>query len=139
MSFGPPDAASSDFTGNLSMNFQELRATLLSFVDARNWAQFHTPKNLTMALAGEVGELVEIFQWLTEEQSVAIAQSDGDLTLVSDELADILIYVVRIADVLGIDMDDAVTSKLRTNEAKYPVNLSKGNATKYSRRSEVQE
>jgi dCTP diphosphatase len=137
MSYGPSNADSSNFTSALSLHLQELQTALRSFVDARSWAQFHTPKNLAMALAGEVGELVEIFQWLTDEQSVAVAQSERDLNLVSNELADILIYVVRIADVLGIDMDDAVSSKLRMNEAKYPVDLSKGNAIKYSRRSET--
>ena len=87
-----------------------------------------------MALAAEVGELVEIFQWLTEEQSLNLPTSNDDLTRVAEELADILIYVARLADVLAIDMDSAVASKIRTNEARYPVLLSKGTAAKYNRR-----
>jgi dCTP diphosphatase len=120
------------------VDVQALQAELRSFVRARDWEQFHTPKNLVMAIVGEVGELVEIFQWLTEEQSAALAESKEDLARVGDELADILIYAARLADVLRIDIDSAVASKLRTNELKYPVELSKGNAVKYTRRVQNQ-
>ena len=94
----------------------------------RDWEQFHTPKNLAMALSGEVGELVEIFQWLTPEESASL---DADsLRHTGDELADILIYLVRLADVLGIDLAAAVDSKMRANEARYTVEASRGTAQK---------
>jgi dCTP diphosphatase len=117
------------------MDIIALQTHLRDFARARDWEQFHKPKNLAMALAAEVGELLEIFQWLTDEQAAAITESDADLQLVHDELADILIYLVRMADILHIDLEDAVQGKLGDNERRYPVELAKGNATKYSRRS----
>jgi dCTP diphosphatase len=116
------------------MDLTALQTRLREFAQARDWEQFHTPKNLAMALAAEAGELLEIFQWLTDEQAAAITESDADLQLVHDELADILIYLVRMADVLGINLEDAVEAKLLRNERKYPVELAKGNAIKYDRR-----
>jgi dCTP diphosphatase len=116
------------------MDIIALQSRLREFARARDWEQFHTPKNLAMALAAEGGELLEIFQWLTEEQASAVTERDEDLHLVRDELADILIYLVRMADVLHIDLEDAVQGKLRGNERRYPVELAKGNATKYDRR-----
>jgi dCTP diphosphatase len=121
--------------GGLELNLQQLQARLRDFADDRDWGQFHTPKNLAMALAAEVGELLEVFQWLTDEQSVNLRDSDDELMRVAEELADILIYVARLADVLAIDMDSALDSKLHTNEAKYPVEISKGTAVKYNRRA----
>jgi dCTP diphosphatase len=98
---------------------EELRIRLRSFARARDWEQFHTPKNLAMALAGEVGELLEIFQWLTPEQAVAVM--DGERADdVRDELADVLIYLVRLADVLDVDLAEAATSKIERNETRYP-------------------
>jgi dCTP diphosphatase len=117
------------------MDITALQSRLRDFARARDWEQFHTPKNLAMALAAEVGELLEIFQWLTGEQASAVTERDADLQLVRDELADIFIYLVRMADILHIDLQDAVQSKLGDNERRYPVELAKGNATKYSRRS----
>jgi dCTP diphosphatase len=116
------------------MDIIALQSRLREFARARDWEQFHTPKNLAMALAAEAGELLEIFQWLTDEQASAVTERDEDLQLVRDELADILIYLVRMADVLHIDLEDAVQGKLRGNERRYPVELAKGNATKYNRR-----
>jgi dCTP diphosphatase len=116
------------------MDITALQSRLREFAQARDWEQFHTPKNLAMALAAEAGELLEIFQWLTDEQASAVTERDEDLQLVRDELADILIYLVRTADVLHIDLEDAVQGKLRDNERRYPVELAKGNATKYNRR-----
>ena len=103
-----------------------------AFAAAREWEQFHTPKNLAMALAGEAGELLEIFQWLTPEQSARITDTEKGKEAVAHELADLLGYVIRLADVLNIDLHQSLWNKLRLNEQKYPVALAKGNARKYS-------
>ncbi len=102
------------------------------FAAAREWEQFHTPKNLAMALAGEAGELLEIFQWLTPEQSAQITDTIKGKEAVEHELADVLGYVIRLADVLGIDLAQALWTKLRLNGEKYPVAQSRGHARKYS-------
>jgi NTP pyrophosphatase (non-canonical NTP hydrolase) len=105
-----------------------------AFADARDWAQFHSPKNLAMALTGEVGELVEIFQWLTEDESRRAGADPGRAEQVRHELADVLIYLVRLSDVLGVDLDVAVREKLALNARKYPVESSRGNNRKHSGR-----
>lgn len=97
-----------------------LEAALQKFADERDWQQYHSPKNLAMALTGEVGELVEVFQWLTEEQSKAVAQDPKTARAVRDELADVLLYLVRLSAVLGVDLNEAVTRKLASNGQKYP-------------------
>lgn len=101
-----------------------LESAVHRFAEARQWRQFHSPKNLAMALTGEVGELVEIFQWLTEAQSEAVARDPKTARAVRDELADVLIYLVRLASVLEVDLNEAVTSKLATNALKYPAQVS---------------
>lgn len=100
-----------------------LEATLRVFAAERNWEQFHSPKNLAMALTGEVGELVELFQWLTEEQSRKIMESEKSATAVKDEIADVLIYSIRLASVLGIDINTAIKEKIVKNGQKYPASL----------------
>ncbi len=111
-----------------SLDSEELASYLRRFAADRNWEQFHTPKNLTMALAGEVGELVEVFQWLTPEQS---ADLEGEARQhASDELADVAIYLVRLADVLGIDLGEAVATKMAANELRYTVEASRDSAQK---------
>lgn len=97
----------------------DLQERLRTFAQERDWEQFHTPKNLAMALAGEVGELVEIFQWLTPEESAAVMAGEraGD---VEDELADVLIYVARLADVLDVDLASVATAKVDRNEDRFP-------------------
>lgn len=107
------------------------------FAAAREWDQFHTPKNLAMALAGEAGELLEIFQWLTPKQSAQVTDTKKGKSAVAHELADILGYVIRLADVLKIDLNQSLWDKLRLNEQKYPVARAKGNARKYSEFSET--
>ncbi len=102
------------------VNLDALNASLQQFVRARNWEQYHSPKNLAMALTGEVGELVEIFQWLTEEQSRSVAHNPETAEAVRDELADVLIYLVELAAALGVDMNEAVTAKIAKNAIKYP-------------------
>ena len=116
------------------MNIKRIQEKLQTFATERDWDQFHTPKNLAMALAGEAGELVEIFQWLTPEESIDIVNSDNDMALVNEELADVFIYALRLADKLDINIEKAINQKIKDNEAKYPVSLSRGNATKYNRR-----
>jgi NTP pyrophosphatase (non-canonical NTP hydrolase) len=113
--------------GDIARLMGEVRA----FVDERDWGRFHTPKNLVMALTGEAGELTELFQWLTADESARIMADPGTAKKVRDEVADVFVYCLRLADVLGIDLATAVREKMRQNAAKYPVDLAKGNATKY--------
>ena len=108
-----------------------LSAALAAFAVERNWDQFHSPKNLTMALTGEVGELSEIFQWLTEEASKSAAINPETATAVQEELADVTLYLVRLASVLGVDLNEAVTQKLKKNAEKYPVGKAHGSHKKY--------
>jgi NTP pyrophosphatase (non-canonical NTP hydrolase) len=114
------------------MNIQDLKLKLRSFAEEREWDQFHSPKNLAMALGGEAGELLEHFQWLTEDQSRRLTTDQTRMAKVSEEVADIAIYIVRLCDKLDIDLESAIENKIRANAAKYPVNLAKGNATKYT-------
>ncbi len=100
------------------------------FVAARDWDQFHNPKNLAMALAGEVGELLEHFQWLTPGQSEQLAADER--IRVSHEIADIQIYLAALADRLGIAIGAAVVEKMRLNAAKYPADQARGSARKYT-------
>lgn len=102
------------------VDFTALQAALKKFADDRDWQQYHSPKNLAMALTGEVGELVEIFQWLTEEESKSVAQVPETARAVRDELADVLLYLVRLSSVLDVDLNEAVTTKLASNAQKYP-------------------
>lgn len=97
-----------------------LRDRLEVFASERDWEQFHTPKNLAMALAGEVGELVAIFQWMTPEQSAAVMAGDR-ASAVEDELADLLIYLVRLADVLGVDLRSVAEAKIERNVTRFPI------------------
>lgn len=102
------------------MDLVQLAARLRDFAAARDWNRYHTPKNLVMALTGEVGELTELFQWLTPEQS-AQAMADPSLAAkVEDELADVLIYLVRLADVLGVELGAAAHAKIDRNESRFP-------------------
>jgi dCTP diphosphatase len=109
----------------------ELRNALRSFAEARDWQQFHTAKNLVMALSGEVGEVTEHFQWLTPEASMTL--DDGTRADVALELADVLLYLIRLADVLDIDLGDAARNKLVSNALRYPVDKAYGKADKYDR------
>ena len=115
-----------------SLDLGKLRLALRDFVQARDWEKFHTPKNLVMALAGEVGELTELFQWLTADESASVMAKPSLATKVRDELADVVVYCLRLADVLHIDLAAAISAKLKKNAAKYPVLLSRGHARKYT-------
>lgn len=108
-----------------------LTEALEAFAAERAWEPFHTPKNLVMALVGEVGELTEIFQWMSAEESAGAASNPATARAVRDELADVLLYLVRLADVLGVDLDAAARTKLAANALKYPSEKFRGSSRKY--------
>jgi NTP pyrophosphatase (non-canonical NTP hydrolase) len=127
----PDEAAAAASSARRLVDVAALQDTIARFARDRDWESFHSPKNLAMALAGEVGELVELFQWLTEDASRGVARDPATARRVRDELADVLVYLVRLAAVLEVDLDEAVRSKLATNASKYPVHLARGNAKKH--------
>lgn len=101
-------------------SLQDLAAELQAFAQARDWEQYHTPKNLAMALAGEAGELLACFQWLTPAESGQAMHDPGKAAEIESELADVLSYLIRLADVLGVDLAAAVRSKIQVNEIRFP-------------------
>lgn len=111
---------------------EELKASLVAFRDERDWAQFHSLKNLVAALAVEAGELLELTLWKTEEQVDAMAASDDGLAF-RNECADVLAYLVLTAERAGFDLLAATNEKIILNAQKYPVDRAKGSATKYNR------
>jgi NTP pyrophosphatase (non-canonical NTP hydrolase) len=110
----------------------ELTEQVRAFAHDRSWEQFHTPKNLAMALAGEVGELLAELQWLTPEQSVTVMQDDTLGPRVRAEIGDVMVYLVRLADVLGLDLVQAAVDKLAEAGGRYTVEASRGSAAKIS-------
>lgn len=110
--------------------FESLREQLGAFAAERDWDQFHSPKNLAMAVTVEAGELLETFQWLTEEESRRLAPEA--LAAASDEIADVLLYLIRLSDKLGIDPISAARRKLVANAEKYPADKARGNSRKYT-------
>jgi NTP pyrophosphatase (non-canonical NTP hydrolase) len=116
-------------SGELTASLESLAQRLAEFAREREWEPYHSPKNLVMALAGEAGELIEHFQWLTEAQSRQL--SDERREAVALEMADILLYLVRLADQLHIDLLDAANRKIVLNARKYPVARFRGSARKY--------
>lgn len=111
-------------------SLESVRKRLREFAAVRDWDQFHSPKNLSMALSVEASELVECFQWLTEEQSHAL--NAEQLAAVTDEIADVQLYLIRLADKVGVDIAAAIEQKIKKNEAKYPAEKVKGSSKKYS-------
>jgi NTP pyrophosphatase (non-canonical NTP hydrolase) len=111
-------------------SLDSLRQRIREFAQARAWERFHTPKNLAMALSVEAAELLEPFQWLTAEQSQDLSPEQHEA--VRQEIADVLIYLTRLADLLEIDLLQAATDKLAINARKYPIEQSHGNARKAS-------
>lgn len=111
-------------------NLHTLKLRIREFAYARKWEKYHTPKNLAMAMIVEAAELVEHFQWLSPEQSAALSGEKHEA--VREEIADVMIYLIRLADLLDIDLLDAVTLKLQINADKYPVDKARGNADKYT-------
>ena len=114
----------------MSTELEELRVRLREFAAERDWDPFHSPKNLAMALSAETGELLEIFQWLTEAQSRSL--SPEAQAAASEEIADVLLYLVRLGDQLGIDLAAAARRKLAANALKYPVEKARGSSKKYN-------
>ena len=114
----------------MSQDVEALQSALREFARAREWEQFHSPKNLASALSVESAELLEHFQWLTEEQSRDLSPHKRDL--VAEELADVLLYTLQLADKLGINPLDAAWKKLKVNEDKYPADRARGRSTKYT-------
>jgi NTP pyrophosphatase (non-canonical NTP hydrolase) len=110
----------------------ELKSRVLTFVQARDWEQFHSPKNLSMALAAEAGELMEHFLWATPAQSQAIAVDPAKRGKIADELADVVIYALEFANITGLDVAAAIEAKMAANAKKYPVEKARGRSEKYT-------
>ncbi|HJE02298.1 MULTISPECIES: nucleotide pyrophosphohydrolase [Arcobacteraceae] len=116
------------------MNIEKIKQRIQKFSDDRNWEEFHNPKNLVMALNGEVGELNEIFQWLNFEESINLPEDVKEHT--KEEVADIAIYLIRICMKLDIDLEEAILNKMIKNELKYPSETSQAGSKKYSKSRE---
>ena len=109
----------------------ELKSRILAFARERDWEQFHAPKNLSMALAAEAGELMEHFLWATPAQSQDITRDAVKRGRIAEELADVVIYALEFANVTGLDVAAAIETKMAANAKKYPVEKSRGRAEKY--------
>ena len=101
-------------------DIEQLTTAIREFARERDWERFHTPKNLAMALSVEVAELVELFQWLTPEESTALVETPEGRAAIEDEIADITIYLLRLADVLGVDVPATVGDKVQRNRDRFP-------------------
>lgn len=110
----------------------ELRGRVLAFVQERDWEQFHSPKNLSMALAAESGELMEHFLWTESKASLEVARDPKKRPKIEDEIADVVIYALEFANMCGIDLAAAIEAKLVKNAVKYPVEKSRGRSDKYT-------
>lgn len=121
-------AAQNDSTTTLA----ELKSRVLAFARERDWEQFHAPKNLSMALAAEAGELMEHFLWITPEASRALVVDPVKRAKIAEELADVVIYALEFANVAQIDVAAAIESKMAANSLKYPVEKAKGRSDKYT-------
>lgn len=115
-----------------SATVAELKARVLAFARERDWEQFHAPKNLSMALAAEAGELMEHFLWVSPEASRALAADPSQRGRIADELADIVVYALQFANVTGIDLAAAIETKMAANADKYPVEKARGRSDKYT-------
>ena len=114
----------------LEDTFAALREALRQFANERDWDQFHSPKNLAIALSVEAAELLEHYQWVSETDSAAMTPERREQ--VRYEMADVLLYLIRLADKLNIDLAAAATEKIQLNASKYPVDKARGNAKKYT-------
>lgn len=110
----------------------DIKQHVMAFARERDWEQFHSPKNLSMALAAEAGELMEHFLWSTPEQSRAIAQDPIKRGKIADELADVVIYALEFANSTGLDLAASIEAKMQANAKKYPVEKARGRADKYT-------
>jgi dCTP diphosphatase len=112
--------------------FAELKSRVLAFARERDWEQFHAPKNLSMALAAEAGELMEHFLWATSEASRTIARDPAKRQKIEEELADVVIYALEFANMTGINLAAVIETKMAANAKKYPVEKAKGRSEKYT-------
>jgi len=110
----------------------EIKDRVLAFARERDWEQFHSPKNLSMAIAAEAGELLEHFLWMDSEVSRKVAEDPVRMARIREEIADIVIYCVELANMTGTDLSEAIASKMRQNAAKYPIEKAKGRSDKYT-------
>lgn len=110
----------------------QLTALVRAFAESRDWQQFHTVRNLLLALVGEIGELAAEFQWIGDDNLVKELQDSDKREAVGSELADVLIYLLRLSDVVGIDLAEELTKKIAINERRYPADKAKGSAAKYT-------
>lgn len=111
----------------------QIKQAIEHFADERDWKQFHNPKNLAMAIASEVGELNEHFRWVKSDEAFGFLRDPDATAAVASELADVMMFALEFATVCEIDLTEAIKSKLKVNEQRYPVGKSKGNAAKYDR------
>lgn len=118
--------------GDHHTDLQAIKAKVLAFARERDWEQFHSPKNLSMAIAAEAAELMEHFLWQTAEQSRADVQDPALRAEVAEELADILIFAIQFANVSGMDLSSIIEAKMQRNAEKYPVAKAKGRSDKYT-------
>ncbi len=114
----------------MSDSLNELRTRVNTFVEERDWTQFHSPKNLAMAMIVEAGEVVEHFQWMTEQESKNLNAETREQ--VGQELSDTFVYLLRIAEVCGVDLIEATNKKIDLNAKKYPIEKCKGSNAKYT-------
>ncbi|MGF1451006.1 MAG: MazG-like family protein [Opitutales bacterium] len=118
--------------GDAETTFQEIKDRVKAFAEERDWLQFHSPKNLSMALAAEAAELMEPMLWTEPADSHERVQEPARGQAIADELADILIYALEFANVTGIDVCDAIAAKMARNAQKYPVDKARGSSAKYT-------
>ena len=117
--------------GDEDTTLQELKELVARFRDERDWRRYHNPKDLAVSISIEAAELLEVFQWRNEEEVEAMLRADGPRE-VEAELADVVVYCLALADVLGIDLSEAVSEKMRENAEKYPVGKTRGDYRKYT-------
>ncbi|KAK4341490.1 hypothetical protein RND71_039991 [Anisodus tanguticus] len=122
--------AENEGEGSEGVNLEELKNKMAEFAEERDWDQFHTPRNLLLALVGEVGELSEIFQWKGEVPRGLPDWEEKEKQHLGEELSDVLLYLVRLSDICGIDLGKAALRKLELNSIKYPASLCKGSSKK---------
>ena len=115
-----------------SQDIEALKLQLRVFAVARDWEQFHSVRNLVLALVGEVGELAAEFQWISDDDIVNALQDSGKRESVGSEIADVFTYLLRLADITGIDLAEELTKKLAINEERYPPDKTRGSAAKYT-------
>ncbi|CAA3032687.1 dCTP pyrophosphatase 1-like [Olea europaea subsp. europaea] len=120
-------------SGEGGLTLEELKEKMAIFAKERDWDQFHSPRNLLLALVGEVGELSEIFQWKGEVPRGLPDWEEQEKLHLGEELSDVLLYLIRLSDICGIDLGEAALRKIELNAIKYPINLCKGSSRKHNR------